>query len=121
MVFKKTREKTQYNVFLLEHLFPVLDVVRLAAKLEKNNAKICTKNEGFAIEKLKYCISNACKVANNTLVALRALSNLCACKTGQDVIFENKFDILENLTGLGALNKNAQVNTGFCKTFFLFT
>lgn len=87
----------------------MLDVVRLAAKLEHNNAKLCTKNEGFVIEKLKYCTSSACRVANNTLVALRALSNLCAYQTGENMIFEHKFDILENLTGLGALNKNTQV------------
>lgn len=79
----------------------------MAVKLQKNNEKICQKN--IVIEKLKFCISNGCKIANNTLVALRALCNLCAFQSGADLIFENKFDILENLTGLGVLNKNTQV------------
>lgn len=90
----------------------MLDIVRLAVRLEKNNMTICTRNNGEIIEKLKYCLSNGCKVPNNTLVALRALSNLCAFKTGEDAIFENKFDILENVTGLGSVNKNIQV--GVC-------
>lgn len=83
-------------------------MVRLAVKLKRNNETLCKQNDGFVIEKLKSCISNT-KIANNTLVALRALSNVCAFKTGEDAIFENKFDILENITSLGSVNKNTQV------------
>lgn len=90
-------------------MFPVLDVIRLAVKLPRNNAEICKRNNGLVIEKLKTYINNN-RVPNNTLVALRALSNLCCFETGENVIFDNKFELLENITSLGSTNKNTQVN-----------
>ncbi|KAK9889755.1 hypothetical protein WA026_007136 [Henosepilachna vigintioctopunctata] len=90
-------------------IFPVLDVVRMAVRHQQNNDVIAALSSEMLMDRLKYFISERCTVANNTIVALRTLSNLCLHSSGEGLIFENRFDIVENITALGTLNKNAQV------------
>ncbi|KAL3270153.1 hypothetical protein HHI36_009211 [Cryptolaemus montrouzieri] len=90
-------------------IFPVLDVVRMAVRHQQNNEVISNLNSEMLMERLKYFIGEQCSVINNTIVALRTLSNLCLHAAGECLIFENRFDIVENVTSLGGLNKNGQV------------
>lgn len=98
------------GVVVSDIIFPVLDALRLAVRFEKNNRQICGKNEGYVVEKLSSYINNKCKIQNNTLLALRIFCNLCSFKTGEDLLFANRFELLENITTLGACNKNTQVS-----------
>lgn len=84
-------------------------MARLAVRHQKNNEIISTVNDGIIMEKLKYYVSQSCEVANNMIVALRTICNLCLHEAGQDLVFNNRFDVLENVTSLGHLNKNCQV------------
>lgn len=95
--------------YISDNIFPVLDVLRLAIRFEKNNHQLCTKYGSFIIDKLKNYISDKCRIPNNTLLSLRVLTNLCASKYGEELLFENKFDLLESITTLGPSNKNIQV------------
>lgn len=95
--------------FFAETLFPVLDVIRLAVRFEVNNKEICKRGGDQFVDKLKTFISKDCKVVNNTLVAIRILCNLFAGDFGQEVVFQNRFDILENMAALSLTNKNIQV------------
>ncbi|XP_018332885.2 phospholipase A-2-activating protein [Agrilus planipennis] len=92
-----------------EIIFPVIDVIRLAVRNETNNKYICTSHGGIIIEKLKRFISPECKIANNTLVSFRALCNFFAHSFGENLIFHNRTEILENITGLNVGNKNSQI------------
>lgn len=90
-------------------IFPILDLVRMAVKYENNNRIISTEHCDILMEKLKYFIGEKCPVINNTIVALRTLTNLCLHEPGEELVFKNRFDILENITSLRNLNKNAQI------------
>ncbi|CAH0554986.1 unnamed protein product [Brassicogethes aeneus] len=92
-----------------DYLFPVLDVIRLAVRHKQINEIISSANRSTLIDKLKYCISDNCRVANNTIVALRVLSNLLCHDQGENLIYKNHMDILENITSLAQQNKNGQV------------
>ncbi|CAG9765638.1 unnamed protein product [Ceutorhynchus assimilis] len=90
-------------------VFPVLDVVRMAVKDPINNNLIVALNDGQIMEKLKKFISNSSNVPNNTIVGLRSLCNLCVHDAGENLVFDNRFDIVESITTLGQLNKNGQI------------
>ncbi|XP_044754625.1 phospholipase A-2-activating protein [Coccinella septempunctata] len=90
-------------------IFPVLDVVRMAVKYEKNNETLVALYGDQLIWKLKHFISEQCSVINNKIVALRTLSNLCLHSPGETLLFNNRFDVVESITSMRALNKNAQV------------
>lgn len=87
----------------------MIDVVRMAVRHQKNNEIISSMNNGVVIEKLKNFISESCRVVNNMVVALRTICNLCLHETGENLVYTNRFDILENITALSHLNKNCQV------------
>lgn len=89
-------------------IFPVLDVVRMGVRHKVINEIICNNNKGIIIEKLlKILMENA--MDNNIIVSLRTICNLCLHENGEDLVFENRFEIVENLTSLKTLNKNGQV------------
>ncbi|XP_045474731.1 phospholipase A-2-activating protein [Harmonia axyridis] len=90
-------------------IFPVLDVVRIAVKHEKNNELIVALGSDQIMGKLKHFISEQCSVVNNKIVALRTLSNLCLHSPGETLMFNNRFDVVENITSMRGLNKNAQI------------
>ncbi|XP_063925549.1 phospholipase A-2-activating protein [Zophobas morio] len=92
-----------------EIVFPVIDVVRMAVRHKKNNEVIARANNGSILEKLLSFVSENCKIANNVVVALRTLSNLLIHEYGEQLVFEHRFDIVENVTALGVLNKNGQI------------
>lgn len=94
-----------------EIVFPVIDVMRMAVKYQINNTEISLKNNGDIIKKILDYISPTCNIPNNTLVALRFLCNLFVHPTGEQLIYENRIDILENITSLKIGNKNAQIAT----------
>lgn len=94
-------------------IFPVLDVVRIAVKHEKNNELIVALGSDQIMGKLKHFISEQCSVVNNKIVALRTLSNLCLHGPGETLMFNNRFDVVENITSMRGLNKNAQVMYNF--------
>ncbi|XP_056634387.1 phospholipase A-2-activating protein [Diorhabda sublineata] len=90
-------------------IFPVLDVIRLAVRNKVNNELISTVNNGVIFEKIKSYTNSDCKIINNMIIALRTMTNLCLHETGEDLVFNNRFDILENFTSLNNLNKNCQI------------
>ncbi|KAJ8959902.1 hypothetical protein NQ318_011639 [Aromia moschata] len=90
-------------------IFPVLDVVRLAVRNKKNNDVISMTNNGIIMEKLKSYIGENCKIVNNIIVSLRTICNLCLHAQGEQLVYNNRFDILENVTSLSHLNKSCQV------------
>ncbi|RZC40157.1 phospholipase A-2-activating protein [Asbolus verrucosus] len=92
-----------------EIVFPVVDVVRMAVRHKKNNEIISSANNGILIQKLMGFVNENCKVVNNIIVALRTLCNLFIHEYGEDLVFEHRFDVVENVTALGSLNKNAQI------------
>lgn len=96
-------------IFFSDIVFPVIDVVRMAVRHEQNNEIISSMNNGVIMEKLKNFISESCKVINNMVVALRTICNLCLHEAGENLVYANRFDILENVTALSHLNKNCQV------------
>lgn len=113
------RRKYTFNHSLLSDIvFPVLDVARMAVRHQKNNEVICTMNNGIIIDKLKIYINESCQVVNNMIVALRTICNLCLHELGENLVFINRFDILENVTSLGQLNKNCQVSVLKCLSQF---
>lgn len=82
----------------------------MAVRHVKNNEIISTMNKGIIMEKLKNYINNdSCKIVNNIVVALRTICNLCLHEAGENLVYINRFEILENITTLGLLNKNCQV------------
>lgn len=91
-----------------ELVFPVLDIVRLAVRHQKNNEVISETNNGIIMQKLLSFIGET-KIPNNTILAFRTLCNLCCHEPGENLVYSNQFDILENITSLGHLNKNAQI------------
>lgn len=91
-----------------EIVFPVVDVIRMAVRHKKNNEIISTANNGSLLRKLLGFI-NENNTINNIIVALRTLSNLLLHEYGEDLVFEHRFDVVENITALGHLNKNGQV------------
>lgn len=93
-----------------EIIFPVLDALRLAVRFNKNNQEICSRNKGYVVEKLSNYISSRCRIQNNTMLALRTFCNLCSFKIGEDLLYQHRFDLLENITTLGVCNKNTQVS-----------
>ncbi|XP_050305466.1 phospholipase A-2-activating protein [Anthonomus grandis grandis] len=110
-----TEDRSSYEVLFRllmwpeDKIFPVLDILRMAVRHEINNREIVRMHDGGVIEGLKRFISGSNKVPNNTIVALRALCNLCVHEDGENLIFDNRFDIVENLTSLSQLNKNGQI------------
>ncbi|CAG9833993.1 unnamed protein product [Diabrotica balteata] len=90
-------------------VFPVLDVVRLAVRHKKNNEVISSLNNGIIFEKIKTYISCECTIVNNMVIALRTITNLCLHEAGESLVYNNRFDILENFTSFSNLNKNCQV------------
>ncbi|CAG9862601.1 unnamed protein product [Phyllotreta striolata] len=95
-------------------IFPVLDVIRLAVRNQLNNKVIVNLNKGVIMEKIKNYINSDCKIQNNTVVALRIITNLCLQEPGESLVFGNRFDILENFTSLSHLKKNCQVALATC-------
>lgn len=94
-------------------IFPVLDVVRIAVKYEKNNEMIVALGSDQLMWKLRHFISEQCSVNNNKIVALRTMSNLCLHEPGETLMFNNRFDIVETITSMRGLNKNLQVKNLF--------
>ncbi|EFA09359.2 phospholipase A-2-activating protein [Tribolium castaneum] len=92
-----------------EIVFPVVDVIRMAVRFKKNNEIIATANSGSLLRKLLSFINENCNIINNVIVALRTLSNLLMHEFGEDLVFEHRFDVVENITALGPLNKNGQI------------
>ncbi|XP_023012840.1 phospholipase A2 activator protein [Leptinotarsa decemlineata] len=95
-------------------IFPVLDVIRLAVRDKVNNRIISSMNNGIIMEKLKNYITNSCTVVNNMIVSLRTICNLCLHEPGENLVYNNRFDIMENFTSLGQLNKSGQVALATC-------
>ncbi|KAG5881794.1 hypothetical protein JTB14_037091 [Gonioctena quinquepunctata] len=95
-------------------IFPVLDVIRLAVRDKVNNETISNMNNGILIEKLKSYITSSCRIVNNIIVTLRIISNLCLHEPGENLVYNNRFDIMENFTSLGQLSKNGQVALSTC-------
>lgn len=91
-------------------MFPVLDIIRLAVRHKKNNEVIASMNKGIIVEKIQNYVNSGCNIANNTIVALRTICNLCLHEPGETLVFESRFDLLENFTSLGQLNKTGQVS-----------
>lgn len=76
-------------------------------------------NNGIIMDKLKGYIGDTCKIANNIVVSLRTITNLCLHEPGENLVYNSRFDILENVTSLGHLNKNCQVKDYFTiKNFY---
>ncbi|KAK4875781.1 hypothetical protein RN001_012203 [Aquatica leii] len=90
-------------------VFPVLDILRLMVKFSDNNNILFTKDNGNIIKKLKYYISSDCKTPNCTLVAFRALCNMFLQTTSEQLIFQHRLDLLENITSLNQINKNVEI------------
>ncbi|KAF5295352.1 hypothetical protein FQR65_LT01542 [Abscondita terminalis] len=90
-------------------VFPVLDILRMAVKVPENNVLLFTKDNGNIIKKLKYYISSDCKTPNCTLVAFRALCNMFLQTTSEQVIYQYRLDLLENVTSLNQMNKNIEI------------
>ncbi|XP_076265264.1 phospholipase A2 activator protein [Rhynchophorus ferrugineus] len=90
-------------------VFPVLDIIRLSVRHAINNKVIAEVNNGVIMTKLLYYIGEGHRVANNTILAFRILSNLCLHESGENIVFNNRFDLMENITSLGTLNKNGQI------------
>lgn len=82
----------------------------MGVRHQKNNQIIATMNNGVIMEKLKSFISDSCRVANNTVVGLRTICNFCLHEAGENLVYANRFDVLENITTLRQLNKNCQVS-----------
>lgn len=61
------------------------------------------------LDKLKIMLNS--KIANNTLVTLRALCNLFTHSFGEEIIFKYRVDLLEALTSISSNNKNIQVRS----------
>lgn len=90
-------------------VFPVIDVIRMAVRHQRNNAIICGENNGAEImRKLSHFISTTANIAN-TIVSLRTLCNMFSHPTGEDLVVEHRFELVENATSLGVMNKNGQV------------
>lgn len=96
-------------MLLVDIVFPVIDVIRMALRFEDNNKAIATEKSGIIIEKLKYYVSQDCKMPNCTLVAFRALCNMVAYSWGEKLIFEHRVSLLENITSLSVRIRNIQV------------
>jgi phospholipase A-2-activating protein len=92
-----------------EIVFPAIDVIRMAVRYKKNNEIIASANNGILLQKLLSFVSDSCRIANNVIVALRTLSNLFVHECGEELVFEHRFDLVENITTLGSLNKNGQI------------
>lgn len=90
-------------------VFPVLDVLRMAIRFSDNCESIFTKDDGFIMEKLKYYSNCECKSSSTMLVAFRVLCNMFIHPIGQGLIFKNRLELLENITGLNQVNKNIEI------------
>lgn len=84
--------------------------MRMAVKYEKSNSEIAMRGSDI-IGKLMEYLSPNCSAPNNVLVSLRFLCNLCTHNTGEQLLYESRIDLLENITSLKMANKNIQVAT----------
>ncbi|KAF5272219.1 hypothetical protein FQA39_LY01301 [Lamprigera yunnana] len=89
--------------------FPILDILRMAARFPDKNRLIFCKHKDKIIDKLKYCISLECKSSSCMLVAFRALCNMFLHPPSEQLIFEYRLDLLENITSLCQMNKNIEI------------
>lgn len=99
-------------------MFPVIDTLRLAVKIADNNKEISLKYGMALMDKLKHFVSGTCKVLNNMLVSFRTLCNLFAHPYGEEIIFKNRIELLENITSLKSNNKNIQVGLNEINLYF---
>lgn len=81
----------------------------MAVRHKKNNDIISGANNGIIFQKLLHFVNEKSKIANNVIVSLRTLCNLFSHELGEDLVFEHRFDLVENVTALGALNKSGQI------------
>lgn len=90
-------------------VFPAIDVIRMAVRHQTNNAMICGPNNGAEIMKKLSCFISTTANVSNVIVSLRTLCNMFCHPTGEDLVIEHRFELVENVTSLGMLNKNGQV------------
>lgn len=90
-------------------VFPALDVLRMAIRSPENCVSIFTKDDGFIMNKLKFYTSSECKSPNSMLVAFRVLCNMFLHPISEGLIFKNRLELLENITGLSQVNKNIEI------------
>ncbi|XP_066245153.1 phospholipase A-2-activating protein [Euwallacea similis] len=90
-------------------VFPALDVVRMAIRDPTNNEVLVASHEGAIFGKIMRHIKASSNIPNNVIVALRAVCNFCLHEAGESLVFDNRFDIVEDLTSLSRLNKNGQI------------
>ncbi|ERL89805.1 phospholipase A-2-activating protein [Dendroctonus ponderosae] len=91
------------------NLFPVLDIVRMAVRNEHSNTIISKLYEGVIIKKLQGFINSEHAVVNNRIVALRTICNLCSHKSGENLVSENIYDIIGNVSTVRHINANGQL------------
>ncbi|KAI4461369.1 phospholipase a-2-activating protein [Holotrichia oblita] len=89
-------------------IFPVIDVIRLALRNEINNALISTRDGGSIISTLKGYLSES-RLQNNIVVTLRTLCNFFCHSSGEDLMFNNRVELLETVIGISIQNKNIEV------------
>lgn len=71
-------------------VFPVLDVVRMVVQDATNNQQIVSSNGEMILGKLVSYINSSSSFANNIIVAMRAICNLCLHPYGETVVFESR-------------------------------
>lgn len=89
-------------------VFPVIDIMRIAVKNETNNKAISTHEAGIVMEKLKTILDQKHTVVNNKLVSLRFICNLLLHPFGEELVFSNRVELLEQIASVEASNKNVQ-------------
>ncbi|XP_017771829.1 PREDICTED: phospholipase A-2-activating protein [Nicrophorus vespilloides] len=92
-----------------DKVFPVIDVIRLAIRDKKNNNIISQMDNGVILDKLKMCIGEGSHVANNRIVAYRALCNLFQHRSGEQLVFIHRVELLKMIFTVHTSNKNVQV------------
>lgn len=89
-------------------VFPVLDIVRMAVRNKTNNDVVSNVNNGILMDKLLYYLLES-KIDNNIIVSLRTICNLCVHESGENLVFNKRFELMENITASKLLNKSGQV------------
>lgn len=88
-------------------------MIRLALRNEINNALISTRDGGSIVSTLKGYL-NESRLQNNIVVTLRTLCNFFCHSSGEDLMFNNRVELLETVIGISIQNKNIEV------TFLVF-
>lgn len=96
--------------FVLDILFPILDITRLAVRNKYVNDMLCSNN--LIMEKLLPHVYDTDKPTNQML-AFRCLCNLMYCEKGELLVvkyYEEFLKFIENLSHENLTQKNLQVS-----------